>query len=278
MPSLAPRRAPWGDESLRLWITPVWQHGSVDEIELAGGGINTVVRIGDTVRRPTSPWTAATRELIEVLHAAGVPVPNWHGIDDQSREILDYLPGEVGHYPLSEAVRSEAALISAARVLRRFHDASEPLVGRDLPWQLAPLPDADVIVHGDFAPYNLVFTSDQLTGIIDLDYARPGPRAYDISYALYRFAPLTLADDGWGTLAERRARVRMFCDVYGLDASGRADAVRAVVARLRGMVAYMHAEAAAGHEAFARHIAEGHDRLYEHDAGYVENRLAEFAI
>jgi aminoglycoside phosphotransferase (APT) family kinase protein len=250
----------------------------VDEIELAGGGINTVVRIGDTVRRPVSPWTPATQELIEVLYAAGLPVPRWHGIDDEGREILDYLPGEMGHYPLSEAVRSEAALVSAARLLRRFHDASVPLVSRDLSWQLPPLPDAEVIVHGDYAPYNLVFTQDQVTGIIDLDYARPGPRSYDIAYAIYRFAPLTVADEGWGSLTERTARVRMFCDEYGLDASQRVESVQAVVTRMRGMVTYMREEAAAGNEAFARHIAEGHDALYERDADYVLDHLAEFAI
>lgn len=250
----------------------------MDEIELAGGGINTVVRIGDTVRRPVSPWTPATRELIAVLHAAGVPVPRWHGIDDQGREILDYLPGEMGHFPLSEAVRSEAALLSAARTLRRFHDASLPLVGRDLPWQLPPLPDAEVIVHGDFAPYNLVFTGEQVTGIIDLDYARPGPRSYDISYAIYRLAPLAIGAEGWGSLPERQARVRLFCDTYGLEASARVAAVHAVAPRLRGMVAYMHGAAAAGHEAFARHIAEGHDALYERDADYVTDHLADLAI
>lgn len=249
--------------------------GRVNEIELAGGGINTVVQVGETVRRPVSPWTPATRELIEVLHAAGVPVPRWHGIDDQGREILDFLPGEIGHYPLSDDVRSEAALVSAARELRRFHDAAMPLLGRDLPWQLPALPDAEVVVHGDYAPYNLVFTGDQVTGIIDLDYARPGPRSYDIAYALYRFAPLTVTDEGWGSLRERRARVRLFCDVYGLDASERRDAVGTVVPRLRGMVTYMREAAAAGNEAFARHIAEGHDAQYECDAAYVVEHLAE---
>lgn len=247
----------------------------VDEIELAGGGITTVVRIGDTVRRPVSPWTPATRELIEALVAAGVPVPRWHGIDDRGREILDYLPGEMGHYPLSAAVRSEAALISAARTLRHFHDASVSLLGRNLPWQLPPLAAAEVIVHGDYAPYNLVFTGEQVSGIIDLDYARPGPRSYDISYALYRLAPLTISGEAWGTLADQRGRVGLFCDAYGLDASDRIAAVQAVAPRLRGMVTYMHEAAAAGHEAFARHIAEGHDALYEQDAEYVCDHLGE---
>ena len=119
--------------------------GPVEEIELAGGGINRVVRIGDAVHRPSAPWSRATCELLNVLHAAGLPVPAWRGADEQGREVLDYLPGEVGHYPLSEAVRSEAALVSAARLLRRFHDVSVPLVTRDLGWQLTALPGAEVV-------------------------------------------------------------------------------------------------------------------------------------
>lgn len=246
----------------------------MDEVELTGGGINRVVRIGDTVHRPSAPWSPAAKELLTTLHAAGLPVPAWRGTDDQGRDVVDYLPGEVGHYPLSEQVRSDAALVSAARLLRRFHDASVPLVTRDLPWQLAPLPGAEVVVHGDYAPYNLVFSGEEVVGIFDLDYARPGPRTYDISSALHRFAPLG-GDELWGTTGERAARVRLFCESYGLDACSVAESVTAVVPRLLGHVSYMRAQAAAGNEAFARHIAEGHAALYERDAAYVAAHLAD---
>ena len=216
------------------------------------------------------------KELLITLRAAGRPVPAWRGTDDQGRDVLDYLPGDVGHYPLSEDVRSDAALVSAARLLRRFHDASAPLVTRDLPWQLPALPDVEVIVHGDYAPYNLVFSGDEVVGIFDLDYARPGPRVFDLSYALYRFAPLTSASDGSGTIGERAARVRLFCQAYGLDACDIGESVKAVVPRLLGHVSYMREEAAAGNEAFARHIAEGHADLYSTDAAYVPAHLADF--
>jgi Ser/Thr protein kinase RdoA (MazF antagonist) len=133
-----------------------------------------------------------------------------------------------------------------------------------------------VIVHGDYAPYNLVFSGEHVVGIIDVDYARPGPRTHDLAYAIYRFAPLASGDEGWGTIAERAARVRMFCEAYGLDACSVAESVAAVVPRLLGHVAYMRAEAAAGNEAFARHLAEGHAELYERDAAYVASHLVDF--
>jgi len=70
--------------------------------------------------------------------------------------------------------------------------------------------------------------------------------------------------------------VRLFCEAYGLDACSVAESVSAVVPRLLGHVAYMRAQAAAGNEAFARHIAEGHAELYERDAAYVTAHITDF--
>ncbi len=247
----------------------------MDEIELAGGGINRVVRVGDEVHRPSASWSPATRELLTVLHGAGLPVPRFLGVDEAGRDVLDYLPGEVAHFPVPEHVRSEAALVDVARTLRRFHDASVPLVGRDLPWQLPALPGAEVVVHGDYAPYNLVFSGSMLVGIIDLDYARPGPRTYDIASAVYGLAPLTASEEGWGPLPQRAARVRLFCEAYGLDDGGLVDALHSVIPRLAGMVSYMREAAAAGNVAFARHLAEGHAEHYETDIRWIADHLVE---
>jgi benzoate membrane transport protein len=49
-----------------------------------------------------------------------------------------------------------------------------------------------------------------------------------------------------------------------------------VAPRLLGHVSYMRDEAAAGTEALARHIAEGHAELYSDDAAYVTAHLADF--
>lgn len=249
--------------------------GPMEEIELAGGGINRVVRIGDAVHRPSAPWSPAMRELLTVLHAAGLPVPRFLGIDASGRDVLDFLPGEVAHFPVPAAARTEDALVDVAKALRRFHDASVPLVARDLPWQLSAPRDAEVVVHGDFAPYNLVFSQSRLVGIIDLDYARPGPRTYDIASALYGFAPLTTSDEGWGSIPERAARVRIFCEAYGLDPAGTVEALHAVAPRLEWIVSYMRESAANGHEAFARHLAEGHAEHYERDIRWITDHVAE---
>ena len=65
-------------------------HGPDDEIPLPGGNVGGAVRVGDTVRRPTGPWTPAVHELLEFLAVAGLPrIPRVLGVDDQGREILN---------------------------------------------------------------------------------------------------------------------------------------------------------------------------------------------
>jgi len=250
---------------------------AVEEEELTGGGTTRVVRVGDTVRRPVRPWSPAIRVLLQRLRAAGVTgVPAWRGVDEQGRDAFDYLPGEVGNYPLPRQVRTDTALVTAARLLRSLHDASVPLAYRtDLPWQEPPMKPAEVVCHGDFAPYNCVFRDSVAVGVIDFDAARPGPRRWDLAYALYRFAPLTSPDnkDGFGDPAEQARRARLFLDSYGCTSEERHDALEAVVPRLRALIAFMRDAAANGDPNFARHIEEGHAELYQNDIAYIESQL-----
>ncbi len=127
-----------------------------------------------------------------------------------------------------------------------------------------------MICHGDYAPYNCVFDGTKAVGIIDFDTAHPGPRVHDIAYALYRFAPLTHADnaDSFGGIKEQAARARLFCDSYGnLDRIGMA---ARVADRLRELVDFMRGRAASGDEGMAADIARGDDLLYIRDIDYIE--------
>lgn len=251
-----------------------------EEVELVGGGITHVVRIGDTIRRPVRPWSETVRRLLDHLAKEGVAgVPRWHGIDEQDREILDYLPGEVGNYPLSLDVRSETALVTAAQLLRSLHDSTVMLVSELTEgWQFPSLEPVEVICHGDFAPYNCVFRDRQAVGVIDFDGARPGPRRWDLAYALYRFAPLTdlVNEDGFGDVEQQAYRARLFLDAYGCSAEERRSAMEAVVPRLRWLVAFMRDAAAQGDSNFARHIEEGHVDLYLRDIEHVEKKRTEW--
>ncbi|GAA0552762.1 hypothetical protein GCM10010172_39030 [Paractinoplanes ferrugineus] len=250
---------------------------------LAGGGVNEVVRVGNRVRRPTGPWSPHVHDLLRHLAAVGFrEAPRVHRVTPDGFEVLDFLPGEVSNYPATPAAASAEALVSAAELLRRYHDATAeyaataPRTG----WQVPAREPVEVICHGDFAPHNCVLDGNRVAGLIDFDFAHPGPRLWDVAYAAYRWVPMTVPGhlDGFGTTAEQAVRLRVFCDSYGLAAADRAGLVDAVVARLTALVDFMHAAAAAGHAAFAGHIEAGHDEFYRGDIAYVLAQRAVFDV
>src|SRR5579884_1088965 len=156
------------------------------ERPLAGGNLSTVVRVGETVRRGPRPGSAAVHGLFRLLEAREFDgAPRFLGIDERGREILSFIPGEVGAYPLPAYMWSDLALTDIARLLRRYHDATAgytPPPGAT--WQFV-YPDAsrhEVICHNDVAPYNAVFMDGRPRALIDFDEAGPGPRSWDIAY------------------------------------------------------------------------------------------------
>jgi hypothetical protein len=242
------------------------------EEELSGGNMSRVTRLGDTVRRNTGPWTKQVHWLLEHLRSQGITeVPAPLGVDEQGREVLAYIPGVVGHYPLPEALRSDEILSSAARLLRRMHAATEDIAQIWLTgWQAATREPIEVLCHGDFAPYNCVFAEGQLVGVIDFDHAHPGPRLWDIAYAIYRFAPTTAPSnpEGFGAFADQARRARLFCEAYGL--LDRARVVTTLIQRVQFMADRLLVGAAQGEARMQANIAAGHLAIYQTDAAYLE--------
>lgn len=242
------------------------------EEPLFGGSMSVVVRVGDTVRRVPGFWTPQVHRLLVHLRSQGIhEVPTPLGFDEQGREILTFLPGQVGNDPLPTLLRADKVLVSAARLLRRIHDATQE-VAASWPsgWQAKTRQPLEVICHGDFAPYNCVFDGDNLTGLIDFDHAHPGSRIWDIAYALYRFAPLAAPSnpDGYGTLTEQARRLRLFCDSYGL--TDRSNVLPTTLARLAAMADFLRDGAAQGDPRMQANIAAGHLAIYLNDYAYLE--------
>jgi Ser/Thr protein kinase RdoA (MazF antagonist) len=129
-----------------------------------------------------------------------------------------------------------------------------------------------VICHGDAATYNTVFRNQVPVAFIDFDTAHPGPRLWDAAYTAYRFVPLYAPDAAELTLPvpEAQRRLALFAESYGLSRSELAELPAMAAKRLRALVAWMHQHAAAGHPAFSRHVADGHDRRYLTDARWIE--------
>jgi len=250
------------------------------EEKLAGGNMNAVSRVGDTVRRGVGPWTARVHQLLAHLRAKGIlEVPAPLGFDEQGREILTYIPGLVGNDPIPESLRADSVLIAAARLLRRMHDATQDVaqIWQD-GWQAPTRPPVEVICHGDFAPYNCVFEQDKLVGVIDFDNAHPGNRQWDLAYALYRFAPLTDPSnpDGYGTTSTQCRRVRLFCDEYGLQ--DRSTILQSIKLRLAYMADFLRQGAAKGDKRMQANIDAGHLAIYTTDYAYLETHQAQFQL
>ena len=161
--------------------------------EQVGGGLTPVVRVGETIRRATGPWTPAVHALLEHLAALGFEgAPRVHGYDDYGREVIEFVEGEIR----SDCDDEELAAI--ARLVRRLHDSNTAFQPpSDARWQvLVGSPDGgDVICHNDLSPANTVWSGGLPRAFIDWDLAAPGPRSWDVAYALYRFVPLYSDDD-----------------------------------------------------------------------------------
>lgn len=234
----------------------------MEEEVLAGGNSSAVVRVGDTVHRTAGPWTPAVHRLLATLRMAGVmEVPEPLGLDEQGREVLSFLPGAVGNYPLPGWLWSPTILHEAGALLRRVHDASVPLAHTAAVWQMPAHEPIEVVCLNDVAPYNMVFHEGHLTGLIDLDMASPGPRIWDLAYLAYRLVPLgEYSDDHAPEEGARLDRLNALIRSYGYD-FGQDALLRAAAERMEDLAVFTDRRAAdTGRSDFTDHAA-----LYRRD-------------
>lgn len=229
------------------------------------------------VWRRTRPWSANVHLLLAHLHAKGFDAAPRPAGCDREWERVTFLDGRTADLDLDLDARSDRALTSAARLLRRYHDCTVDFAAAHAGdvWQLPARAPFELICHGDFAPYNVVFADQEVSGIIDFETAHPGPRQWDLAYAVYRWAPLSLTAPAELSATDIQiGRVRRFLDAYGLANGLRAGVIDMVIERLEALVAFMEREAAGGSEKYRAHIKAGHDELYRADIAYIRRQRA----
>ena len=164
-----------------------------NEEVLTGGNVSNVYRSGNTVRRELKPDSHKFHKLLKHLENKGFSyAPKFLGIDGKGREVLSFIEGEAGNYPLKKYMWSNDVLIETGKMLRLYHDSVSDF-SFDESWKsIDNTPEQfEVICHNDFAIYNIIFNHERPIGIIDFDVAAPGPRLWDIAYTLYTCVPLS---------------------------------------------------------------------------------------
>ncbi|MBO0898677.1 phosphotransferase [Cellulomonas sp. zg-ZUI222] len=239
--------------------------------ELDGGNVNTVVRVGDTVRRTAGPWTPAVHALLAWVRERGVTcVPAPLGLDDDGREILSWMPGEVVGWPVPDWLWTAQTRAQAGAMLRTVHDATVGFDLSDRVWRSPTHHPVEVVCLNDVAPYNMVFDGTDLIGLIDVDMASPGPRAWDLAYLAYRLCgwceDMRAPDDA--TPLDRLAHL---LSSYGQDAAPPiGDVLTTMVTRLHDLADWTdeHARAA------DRPDLHDHAAMYRRDAARLLEQQA----
>jgi Phosphotransferase enzyme family len=247
------------------------------EVRLAGGRLNEVVRVGDTVRRPSGPWTPSIHALLRHVRERGfLAAPEPLGIDEHGREVLRYLPGETlgASYPWPAWVWTDNLLADMGSLSAAYHAAVSDFDAAGLRWQYELLDPGTggIVCHHDLAPYNVVASDGSICGVFDWDLAGPGTARSDLAFVAWQWVPLHHPASPVGppaaSDAERARRLVVLLDAYGLE--DRRGFVAEVCERVRFNRDVMVERADAGSEAYRRLIAIGHVADMERTIAFLD--------
>ena len=246
------------------------------EEKLTGGFFSEVARVGDTVRRSTGPWTPAVHALLRHLEEVGFDgAPRVLGIDEQGREVISYVRGNV-YLRATPGTMTEEVLDELGGLLRSYHEA---VADFELPsgiiWYHGPVSGQGAVVcHNDLSPKNTVFREGKPVAFVDWDLASPAPPVWDLAHAAWQFVPLSddrgSARHGWTTPPDRHRRLRILCDGYGLSGEDRRTLSRVVAGRMEATASGIERLAADGVTAHERLVRQGVPALVRADKSWVE--------
>jgi Ser/Thr protein kinase RdoA (MazF antagonist) len=148
------------------------------------------------------------RVLLHLERADFAAAPRWLGVDEEGRDILSWIDGETlvergrMHPYIDDAggriTFSDEQVAAVMRLLRRYHDTFGD----------------DVICHGDFGPWNIVWRNGLPVAVFDFDNAYPGEAADDVAYALRMFVGYGFAQAAPDELVRR---TRAALHAYGAE-------------------------------------------------------------
>jgi hypothetical protein len=235
----------------------------VDEA-LRGGVANAgkVVRRGEFVLRPSNPHSTSVHSFLTQLRSTGfegasLPVE----IQDDGRERLVFIEGDVPVPPFPAWALADDALASIALLMRSFHEASSQVPVGLGTWsdEMADPAGGSMICHNDVCLENVVFRDGRAIGLLDFDFAAPGPPIRDLASFARMCVPI---DDDVNAIRlgfevnNRPVRLRLVADTYGLDASGKQQLVQHLDQSMRGGGAFVQRRVDAGDPNFILMVKE----------------------
>jgi Phosphotransferase enzyme family len=225
---------------------------------LAGGTANRglVLRAGEVVQRPAAPCWPATHALLAHLAAEGFDgAPRVLGAVGGA-EFLTYIHGQAAIPPLPAETLTDAALVSVAELLHRYHQAARSFDPAGYRWQ-RQIPErfrTGLVSHNDVHPANVIFRDGRAVALIDFDLAGPGSAAWDLASAARNWAPLADEQDVPDGLRGRALeRFRIFLDASELTRAERLRVAEAIVPNHDWTYAIVTDAVGAGHQGFADH-------------------------
>lgn len=257
--------------------------------EVLGGGLanlGQVIRRGDVVERPAPPHAAALHQYLRALHEAGFEgAPEPRELRGE-REVLTFVHGDVAVPPYPDWARTDDALASVGRFLRRFHDvaATVPIPDADWPTEF-PDPEAEsgddqlILCHNDACLENVVFRDGQAAALIDFDFAAPGRPLWDLAFCAWYWVPMVpdkiAAIEGMAEL-DAPSRLRILVDAYGLDAADRGRLLELFPQVTETCRRFVNARVAAGDPVFTQVDAERDPLRWEKIQDWLAEHRADF--
>lgn len=232
------------------------------------GNMSSVKKSGNNIHR-TKPFNYVTqRKFFEYLEDYNLNIPKYIG-ETTNEIILSYVDGDCIHeeiHRISEINKKEM-IISSAKYLAEYHKATEnfPLSDDDKFYlEYNGNLTCDVICHNDFAPYNITFNNYEAIGLIDFDTICPGPREWDIAYALYRFVFIDqLPKNGYDY------SMNLFLNAYGYKKT--VNFIPIIIERLEALINLISFEVSNNNKIFIEMEKKGHKQFYIEEIQRIKN-------
>jgi aminoglycoside phosphotransferase (APT) family kinase protein len=150
-----------------------------------------------------------------------------------------------------------------ARLLREYHQAVAGFVApHGACWALSDRPTrpGQLVCHGDFGPWNVVWDGLRPVGLVGFDFAQPGDALDDVAYALEYVAPFrddahAMRWQGFPAPPDRAGRIAVFAEEYALTTVD--GLVEAVIRRQQLTCLHVRALAERGLEPQRTWVAHG---------------------